>query len=169
MPSPGEGNEVSAVATTTDDASGVMSNDNAAALRDWIRTTDQIETVAEYQAMIDDMYAGADPALLAELKNTSIFGTDELMRLFGYKRKTRVFQLYTEARDLAEAGQTPHPSAIPDADASDGHRGARPIRGVMSGRVVQWALQSGRFYWHSIDKRLAEQTAINHGGAPRRV
>jgi hypothetical protein len=142
-------------------------DETIAAAREWVRTNEQEQTIAEFLAMVDKLYAGADPALIAELKSTATLGTDDLAALFGYKRRTRVFQLYSGSSDLAKAGQTPHPSAIPDADASDGHRGARQIRGVMRGRVMHWAMHSGRFYWNSINKRLMPQTAINHGGAPK--
>jgi hypothetical protein len=133
-----------------------------------IRTAEQEQTVAEFLEMVDRMYAGADPRLIAALKDTEILNTEDLAGFLGYKRKTRVFQLYTDLRELADADQVPHPSAMPDVDTVLGHRGARNIRGVMRGRVVHWALQSGRFWWDFINGRLVPQEAINHGGAPRR-
>ncbi len=159
---------MNAVAVADDEATAADMEEIIAEAREWVRTNEQEETVAQHLEKIDTMYAGADPALIAELKSTKTLGTDDLVRLFGYKRRTRVFQLYSDAHDLALAGQTPHPSAIPDTDASGGHRGARKIRGVMEGRVTYWAMQSGRFYWNSIQKRLMPQKAINHGGAPKR-
>jgi len=158
---------VTAVAVADEEAAAAM-GEIIAEVREWVRNNEQEETVAQHLEKIDRMYAGADPALIAELKSTKTLGTDDLVQLFGYKRRTRVFQLYSDAQKLAQAGQTPHPSAIPDADASDGHRGAREIRGVMQGRVMYWAMHSGRFYWNSINKRLMPQKSINHGGAPKR-
>lgn len=155
---------MSAVATEErpDTAAG-----DIAALRDWLRTQDQEATVAEYESMIDEMYAGASPEMLAALKDQEIMSTDDLLAFFSYKRRTRVFQLYTTRRVLAEDDQVPHPSAMPDLDATGGHRGARPIRGVSKGRLIHWALQSGRFWWNAVTKQIAVQEGINHGGAPR--
>jgi hypothetical protein len=161
-----KGKKVSPVAT--EDETDTTAGEEVAALREWLRTQDQEQTIAEYEAMIDKMYAGASPEMLAALKDPTIMTTEDLVTFFGYKRKTRVFQLYTDQRELAEADQTPHPSAMPDHDATGGHRGARAIRGVMKGRAVHWALQSGRFWWNAITKDLAPQEGINHGGAPRR-
>lgn len=142
--------------------------DEAVTPRGWTRTDDQQLTVSAYDAEIDTMYAGASPELLAALKDTTVLGTDDLVDLFGYKRRTRVYQLYSDLRELAAADQTPHPSAMPDLDAVGGHRGAGEIRGVMKGRVIHWGLQSGRFWWDQQTKTIRRQEAINHGGAPRR-
>jgi hypothetical protein len=165
MPRTREGKKVSAVAT--EERPDTAADENVAALREWLRTQDQEETVAQYEAMIDRMYAGASPEYIAALKDAEIMSTADLVDFLGYKRHTRVFQLYTDLRELAEADQTPHPSAMPDHDATGGHRGARAIRGVMKGRVIHWALQSGRFWWNARTKQLVPQTGINHGGAPR--
>lgn len=136
--------------------------------RAWTRTPEQDQVVADYQAMIKRMYKNADPDYVAELTDPTILGTPELADLLGYMRKTRVFQLYTDLRELADADQAPHPSAMPDTDAGGGHRGARQIRGIMRGRVIHWALQSGRFWYDFTTRTLRPQDGINHGGAPRR-
>lgn len=155
---------MSAVATAENETTDAGQNDVP---RQWTRTDDRLETVFDYLAMIDRMYADADPRLVAALKDTTIVDTDGVVAFFGYKRRTRVFQLYTDRRELAEADQVPHPSAMPDLDAVAGHRGAREIRGVMKGRLVHWALQSGRYWWDFAAGELVLQEGINHGGAPR--
>lgn len=132
--------------------------------REWKRDAEQEEVVAEYRRMIAEMYAGAAPAYLAELSSEEILGTPELVKLLRYKRTTRVFQLYGQARDLAEADQVPHPGAMPFMDAFGGMRGPREIRGVDRGRIMQWWLQSGRGWWDSINGRPMPQEDINHGG-----
>lgn len=156
---------MSAVATAEDETTTAGEEE---AERQWARTDEQNAEIAAYTAMIDRMYPNAGPDLLAALKDTTVLSTEDLVNLFGYKRKTRVFQLYTELSDLAAADQIPHPSAMPDLDATGGHRGARAIRGVMRGRVIHWALQSGRYWWDFVDQILVQQEGINHGGAPRR-
>lgn len=156
---------MSAVATAEDETTTAGEEE---AERQWSRTEEQTAEIAAYTAMIDRMYPNVGPDLLAVLKDTTVLSTEDLVALFGYKRKTRVFQLYSELADLAAGGQTPHPSAMPDLDATGGHRGARAIRGVMRGRVIHWALQSGRYWWDFVDQALVQQEGINHGGAPRR-
>lgn len=140
--------------------------------RTWTRTPEQERIVADYLAMIAEQYAGADPELVALLRDPEIVGTPEMVEMLGYSvtpksKGTRVFQLYTKARDLAADDQVPHPSAVPEADAFAGRRGAREIRGVMRGRVNYWRLQSGRWWWNPIEKTLIRQEEINVGGAPK--
>lgn len=156
---------MSAVATAEDETTVAGETE---AERQWSRTKGQEAEIAAYLAMIDRMYPNAGPEMLAVLKDTTVLSTEDLVALFGYKRKTRVFQLYTDLRELAHAGQTPHPSAMPDADSTLGHRGARAIRGVMKGRLIHWALQSGRYWFDFTTGTLVQQEGINHGGAPRR-
>jgi hypothetical protein len=136
--------------------------------REWTRTPEQQRIIAEHREMVSSMYAPIDPDLAELLEGPETMGTSELAADLGYLRRTRVFQLYTEQRDLALDDQVPHPSAIPETDATAGHRGAREIRGIMRGRWAQWALQSGRFYWDPMSNNIKRQTSINHGGAPRR-
>lgn len=133
----------------------------------WTRTPQQEAIVSEYLARIAEHYATADRELVELLTDPEIVGTPEMMEMLGYSGGTRVFQLYSKARDLAEDDQVPHPSAVPDADATRGRRGAREIRGCMKGRVNYWRLQSGRWWWDSVNKVLARQDDINVGGAPK--
>lgn len=136
---------------------------------EWIRTPEQEQIVAEHLARVARKYAGADPLLIQQLTDQTIMGTPEVERELGYKRRTRVFQLYTGARDLHDLDQLPHPSAIPQIDATGGHRGVRVIRGVMRGRFILWARQSGRLRWDSITRTIVPQDKINHGGAPKKT
>lgn len=136
---------------------------------EWIRTPKQEQVVADHLARVDRQYAGADPKLIEQLTDPTIMGTPEVERELAYKRRTRVFQLYTSARDLREMDQLPHPSAIPEIDATGGHRGVRIIRGVMRGRFILWALQSGRLRWDSVTRTIVPQDKINHGGAPKKA
>lgn len=155
MPNPREGTKVS-VATEEDKPTN------------WTRTPEQEQIVAEHLARIARKYTGADPLLIEALTDSAIMGTPEVETELGYTRRTRVFQLYTAARDLAEIDQLPHPTAIPEIDATGGHRGTRVIRGIMRGRFVLWAFQSGRFRWDSITRTVVRQDQINHGGAPKK-
>jgi hypothetical protein len=121
--------------------------------------------------MIDEQYANADPQYRELLKDPEILGTPELVELLGYSvtpksKGTRMFQLYTKTRHLTEDDQVPHPSAVPEADATAGRRGAREIRGVMKGRAIHWMEQSGRWRWDPIQRELVLVTGINHGGRP---
>lgn len=149
---------MSAVATT---------EDKPAAARNWVRTPEQQKLVDDHITMVREQYADADPLYLELLLDETIMGTPEIVAYLGYTGGTRAFQLYTLARTLAEAGQTPHPSAIPETDATAGKRGPRIIRGAMRGRVVEWAVQSGRKRWDSILRDVVPQEDLSHGGAPQ--
>lgn len=154
---------------TTDEATTVGVTVEDGRLIEWTRSDEQAQLVSDHLALVQQMYAAAGlPAdLVQALSDQAIYGTPELAAFFGYKRRTRVFQRYTEARDLQAADQVPHPSALPEADATGGHRGAREIRGEMAGRVRQWALQAGLHYWDPRLGREIRQESINHGGAPK--
>ena len=158
---------MNAVATAEEATVGVTVEDDRPI--EWTRSEDQTALVDAHLRMVQQMYADAGlPADLVEaLRDPEIFGTPELANFFGYLRRTRVFQRYTESRDLRAADQVPHPSAMPEADATGGHRGARQIRGEMAGRVLHWALQAGLHYWDPRLGRPVRQGAINHGGAPK--
>lgn len=134
---------------------------------EWKRTPDQEEMVAKHLANIQVGYAGAPHDLYAALTDETVLGTAEIAQILEFTRPTRVFQFYTERRDLAAAFQTPHPSAMPEPDASGGHRGAREITGVMKGRFVHWTLHSGRTTWDALKRAIELQKDLNHGGAPR--
>lgn len=158
---------MSIVATKTPDSDAAP----AVADQQWTRTAEQQRLVDEHLKIVQEQYVdmGADPALVAILLDQRIVGTPEIEAQLGYRRKTRVFQLYSNAAQLAEDDQVPHPGAIPEPDASLGKRGARDIRGIMYGRFVEWTLQSGRKRWDPIQRQVVPQTGINHGGAPRRA
>ncbi len=136
--------------------------------RQWTRTAAQERLVREHLVEIDNEWSTADPRLLAELRSTEVMGSQEIMDFFGYTATTRVIQLNANARNWSEVDQLPHPSALPEADATFGRRGPREIRGVMRGRVVRWAIQTGRVRWDPFTKQLVLQTEIQFGGAPRR-
>lgn len=137
---------------------------------EWTRTREQQKMLDDYVSMIHEQYtlANADPKLVAELLDLTIMGTEDLEKFFGYERKTRVYQLYTAIREYAAIGQVPHPSVMPDTDATGGHRGARDIRGVTKGMVIWWQLQSGRRRWDSVRKQVLP-SYLNHGGTPKRA
>lgn len=164
---PWEGKEVSIVATKTPDSAAAP----VATDQQWTRTAEQQDLVEKHLQDVVEQYInmGADPALVEILLDERIVGTTEIEAELEYKRKTRVFQLYSNAAQLAEDDQVPHPGAIPEPDAALGKRGARDIRGIMYGRFVEWTLQSGRKRWDSIQRKVVPQTGINHGGAPRRA
>ena len=136
--------------------------------RQWTRTPEQEQMIADHLAMIDQKWSTVDPNLLAELKSTDVMDSEAIRTLLGYTATTRVFQLYSNWRDLGEADQLPHPSAIPEADATFGRRGPREIRGMCRGRVVHWGIHSGRLIWDPFAQQLVLQTDIQFGGAPRR-
>lgn len=124
--------------------------------------------IRDHLTRVDREWSTADPALIAELKDPTVMDTEDIRNFLGYTGTTRVFQLYSNNRDLGEVDQLPHPSAIPPADATFGRRGPRAIRGTMRGRVVHWAIQSGRVRWDPFTKKLVLQTGIQFGGAPRK-
>lgn len=138
---------------------------------DWSRTPEQQALIDAHIRQVQRQYIdmGADPELVALLLDEEILGTPDVQREMGYTKKTRVFQLYAETDRRAADDQMPHPTAFPFTDASPGRRGAREIRGIMFGRFLLWAMQTGRLDWDPINKELVEQTGINHGGAPRRA
>lgn len=139
-------------------------------VREWTRTPEQVALIDNYLQMIYRQYTslGADPRLVAKLTDPTTVGTADMCRMLGYEDTTRAFQLYTKSRLLAKADQTPHPSAVPEADASGGKRGPRDIRGVMCGRMWHWILQSCRGRWDPITGEIVPQTGINAGGAPKK-
>ncbi len=159
MSHPREGKQVTVVAAVDKEAT--------IAPIDWKRTPEQEQMVADHLARVAEGYAGSPDDLIAALTDTSTLGTSEIVQILEFTRPTRVFQLYADRRDLAAAGQIPHPSALPEPDASGGHRGSREITGVMKGRFVRWAMQSGRLSWDSIKRAIELQQDLNHGGAPR--
>lgn len=134
----------------------------------WTRSDEQERIVADYLARVQRQYAdaGADPLLVDVLKDPTIVGTEQIVEFFGYVAKTRVFILYRDAYALEKALQTPHPSAIVSPDAYRGKRGPHQVRGIMLGRLVWWALQSGRYRWDSVNKQLRPRK-LNAGGAPK--
>ncbi len=136
--------------------------------RSWVRTPEQEKMVSDHLARVARDYANADPAYRALLEDRTILGTPEVMEMLGYAGGTRVFQLYTKATKLGREDQTPHPSAVPEADATAGRRGPRDIRGTMKGRLILWAVQSGRWRYDLVEQRLVPTQDVNHGGAPLR-
>lgn len=137
--------------------------------RTWTRTPEQEQLVRDHLAEIEAEWSTADPRLLAELRSTEVMGSEEIMELLGYAATTRVFQLTANARNWADVDQLPHPSALPEADASFGRRGPSTIRGIARGRLVRWAIQSGRVRWDPNSRTLVPQKEIQFGGAPRRA
>jgi hypothetical protein len=139
-------------------------------VREWTRTPEQRAMITSYLEMIKRQYTdlGADSRLVARLTDEETIGTPEMCQMLGYEDTTRAFQLYTKQRRLAEADQVPHPSALPEADASGGKRGPRDIRGVMRGRMIHWILQSCRGRWDPILGEVVRQDGINAGGAPKK-
>ncbi len=135
--------------------------------RTWTRTPELDALFANHLAMVDREWSTADPELVALLKDPTVLDSEEVRQLLGYASKTRVFQLYSNTREWAEEDQLPHPSALPEADASFGRRGPREIRGVAAGRVIHWGIQTGRLIWDPFSKQLVLQTKIQFGGAPR--
>lgn len=136
--------------------------------RQWTRTPEQNQVVRDHLTMIEQDWSTVDPDLLALLKDTDVMDSKAIMAFLGYTATTRVFQLSSNYRNWGEADQLPHPSAMPEADASFGRRGPREIRGTARGRIVHWAIHSGRFRWDPFAKKLVPQTGIQFGGAPRK-
>lgn len=135
--------------------------------RQWTRTPEQDQMVLDHLAEIDAEWSNADRELFLELTSTEVMGSEEIMDLLGYTATTRVYQLNANARNWVEIDQLPHPSAMPEADATFGRRGPSAIVGVSRGRMVLWAIQTGRLIWDPFTKKLVPQTEIQFGGAPR--
>jgi hypothetical protein len=137
---------------------------------EWNRTPEQRGLINSYLEMIDRQYTqrGADPRLVALLTDTEPVGTHEASRMLGYEDTTRSYQLYTKRRRLEAVDQVPHPSALPEMDATGGMRGPRVVRGVARGRMIHWILQSCRGRWDPIAGAVVPQTGINAGGAPKK-
>lgn len=134
----------------------------------WTRTPEQEQLVADHMSKMDKEYANVDPAFLAALKDPTVLNSDEIKEFLGYAATTRVFQLFSNRRDLAKYDQVPHPSAPPEPDVTFGRRGPREMRGMCRGRLIHWAYQSGRWRWDPFTQEMVRQTGIQFGGAPRK-
>jgi hypothetical protein len=137
-------------------------------VRQWTRTPEQEQLITDHLLMVEREWSTTDPELVAELNSTDVMDSEAIRIFLGYTATTRVYQLYSNDRDLAEVDQLPHPSALPPSDSTFGRRGPRQIRGMIRGRVVHWAIQSGRIIWDPFAKQLIVQDKIQFGGAPRR-
>ena len=135
--------------------------------RVWSRTPEQETIIREHLAMVSRHYVNADPLLRSALQDETILGTDELSKFLGVGAN-RIHQLRMKTGDLTKDGQVPHPSAIPEVDATAGMRGPYAVGGLTRGRAVLWAMQSGRMRWDPETRTLVPQLEINHGGAPKR-
>lgn len=134
---------------------------------EWIRTPQQDRIIAEYLAMIRRQYRDADPRLVELLTDVEPIGTAEQCAMLGYE-PTRAYQLHTKRRRLEKVDQLPHPSALPESDATGGMRGPRVVQGIARGRMVHWILQSCRGRWDPFTGTIVPQAGINAGGAPKR-
>lgn len=136
--------------------------------RQWTRTPEQEQMVQDHLAEIAAGWSTAEHELFRELTNTEVMGSEEIMDFLQYTATTRIYQLNANTRSWGEIDQIPHPSAMPEADATFGRRGPSAIVGVIRGRMVLWAIQTGRLVWDPFDRKLVPQTEIQFGGAPRK-
>ncbi len=142
------------------------------------RSAEQERLLRDHHALVREMYSARDPQLVQVLEDTTVLWVEDLIELFGLT-DLRIYALYSEGTELAQAGYTVHPGGIPVPDTSGGKRGKFPIRGITRGRLALWALGSGRGVWNpetgeftflkanAVESMVARaQAALNSGTVP---
>ncbi len=151
----------------TDNTTTPAAADDTPATPTWTRNAVSWERLDQHREKVTAQYSHVDPRLLALYQDVTILTTNEVAAFLKMARTSiRVHQLNLKQRDLAAAGQIPHPSAITPPDAVGNISGPRRVQGTTLGPLAKWALQSGRLRFDPFTGETVAMTGINFGGAP---